>query len=98
MCCLKHEQDVYEEKLAKLPNVGAFVNTPDGKGVVDDVQVLKELVTVRVENGDDKVKKTYEAKDIEILKNTKKKEKRDEDIDMRELKQLEEGFKRIDDI
>ena len=98
MCCLKHEQEVYEEKLAKLPNVGAFVNTPDGKGVVDDVQVLKELVTVRVENGDDKIKKTYEAKDIEILKNTKKKEKRDEDIDMRELKQLEEGFKRVDDI
>lgn len=98
MCCLKHEQDVYEEKLAKLPNVGALVNTPEGKGVVDDVQVLKELVTVKIENGDDKVKKTFEAKDIEILRNSKKREKHEDDIDMKELRQLEEGFKRVDDI
>lgn len=98
MCCLKHEQDVYEDKLSRLPNVGALVNTPDGKGVVEDVQVLKEMVTVKIENGDDKIKKIFNVSEIEILRNSKKRENRDEEINFKELKQLEEGFKRQDDI
>ena len=99
MCCLKHEQDVYEEKLARLPNVGAIVNTPDGKGTVDDVQVLKEIITVKIEKDDTTIKKEFEFKDIEILKNTKRKDvKAEEGVDEKELKSLEEGFKRTDDI
>lgn len=97
MCCLKHEQDVYEEKLSRLPNVGALVKTPEGKGTVEDVQVLKELVTVRIEKGEEKIKKTFPMSEIEILKNGRKREAKDE-IDLKELKQLEEGFKRKDDI
>ena len=34
MCCLKYEQEVYEEKLSRLPKIGAIVKTPDGKGEV----------------------------------------------------------------
>ena len=34
MCCLKYEQEVYEEKLSKLPKVGAIVKTADGEGEV----------------------------------------------------------------
>lgn len=98
MCCLKHEQEVYEDKLSRLPNVGALVNTPEGRGIVEDVQVLKEMVAVKIENGDDKLKKTFALNEIEILRNIKKRENRDEDIDFKELKQLEEGFKRKDDI
>ena len=97
MCCLKHEQEVYEDKLSRLPNVGALVKTPEGKGTVEDVQVLKELVTVRVEKGEEKLKKTFSVQEIEILKNSKKRDNKEE-IDMKELKQLEEGFKRTDDI
>ena len=98
MCCLKHEQDVYEDKLSRLPNVGALVKTPEGKGIVEDVQVLKEIVTVKIENGDDKIKKLFNSSEIEILKNSKKRDNRDEDVDFKELKQLEEGFRREDDI
>ena len=97
MCCLKHEQDVYEEKIARLPNIGALVKTPDGKGIVEDVQVLKELITVCIENGEEKMKKTFVMADIEILKNSRKKDAKEE-FDLKELKQLEEGFKRKDDI
>jgi len=97
MCCLKHEQEVYEDKVSRLPNVGALVKTPEGKGTVEDVQVLKELVTVRVEKGEEKLKKTFSVQEIEILKNSKKRDNKEE-IDMKELKQLEEGFKRTDDI
>lgn len=97
MCCLKHEQEVYEEKLKRLPNVGAFVKTPDGKGTVESVETLKEIVRVRINDKDDIIRKNYELKDIEILKNTRKKDA-DEDVNMAELKELEEGFKRTDDI
>ena len=99
MCCLKHEQDVYEEKLSRLPNVGAIVNTPDGKGTVEDIQVLKEILTVRVEKDDTAIKKQYLFKDVEVLKNTRKKaEKLEEGVTKEDLKKLEEGFIRTDDI
>ena len=99
MCCLKHEQNVYEDKLTRLPNVGAIVNTPEGKGNVEDVQVLKEIVTVKIEKEDGAVKKSFPLEEIEILKNTRRREKKGEDeVDEKELKALEEGFKRTDDI
>ena len=96
MCCLKHEQDVYEEKLSRLPNVGALVKTPDGNGIVEDVETLKEVVRVKIDKEGTMQKKAYNLSEIEILKNKKRKDKQ-EDIDMKELKALEEGFKREDD-
>ena len=99
MCCLKHEQEVYEEKLSRLPNIGALVKTPEGNGNVDDVQVLKELITVKIEKDDTTIKKTFKFDEIEILKNAKRKEVKAEDgVSEKELKSLEEGFKRTDDI
>jgi len=98
MCCLKHEQDVYEEKLSRLPNIGAIVKTVDGQGVVEDVQLLKELITVKVEKEDSISKKIYPFKEIEIIKNAHKKESKSEEIDKKEIKKLEEGFSRQDDI
>lgn len=97
MCCLKHEQEVYEEKLKRLPNVGALVMTPDGKGSVESVEVLKEVVKVKINDKDAVIRKAYDLKDIEILKNTKKRDQ-EEEANIAELKQLEEGFKRTDDI
>jgi cell fate regulator YaaT (PSP1 superfamily) len=99
MCCLKHEQEVYEEKLSRLPNVGALVKTPDGEGIVEEVQVLKEILTVKIEKDDDVIKNDYKLEDIEILKNTKRKDvKAEAGVSEKELKSLEEGFKRQDDI
>ncbi len=96
MCCLKHEQEVYEEKLSRLPSVGALVKTPDGKGTVEDVEVLREMVKVRIGDKDESVQKFYPLADIKILKDNKRK---DDDIEnLKELKNLEEGFKRDDDI
>ena len=74
MCCLKHEQDVYEEKLSRLPSIGALVKTPDGKGVVENVEVLKEVVRVKVEQKDEIIKKEYPLSEIKILKDNKKKD------------------------
>ncbi len=62
MCCLKYEQDYYEETLKKLPRVGKDIMTPDGVGVVTEINVLRERVKVRVKNGDD----TFEVREYEL--------------------------------
>ncbi len=97
MCCLKHEQEVYEEKLSRLPSVGSIVKTPEGTGTVEEVEVLKELVKVKLQSEDTFIKKVFKGSEIEIIKSGKRKEKYDPDVNMKELKALEEGFK-IDDM
>lgn len=51
LCCLAYEADVYEEARKQLPKVGAAVMTPAGEGRVRRVQPLRDLVTVRLEDG-----------------------------------------------
>lgn len=96
MCCLKHEQDVYEEKISRLPTQGSLVKTPEGTGTVDEVEVLKECVRVKLEKEGSIIRKTFKNSEIEVLKTGKKREKYDSDINMKELKALEEGFKMED--
>ena len=70
MCCLKYEQDVYEEKMKRLPKIGAIVKTADGEGTVEGVETLKERLRVKLkdDNGENYYKK-YDAKDVKIIKN-----------------------------
>ncbi len=90
MCCLKYEQDVYEDKMKKLPHPGAIVKTEEGEGVVETVEVLRELIRVKFkdEEGNNYFKK-FNASDIKIIKDSKKDEKEDDQIDPEELKELE---------
>ena len=70
MCCLKYEQDVYEEKLSRIPKMGAIVKTEDGEGIVDGVETLKEKVRVKLRDSEGEYfYKKYDAKDIKIIKN-----------------------------
>ena len=68
MCCLKYEQDVYEEKAKKLPNVGAIVKTPDGQGEVEGLETLKEVVKVKIKDGEIFKIKRYDTKDVIVIK------------------------------
>ncbi|MFR2533772.1 MAG: stage 0 sporulation family protein [Clostridia bacterium] len=70
MCCLKYEQEAYEEKIKRLPKIGAIVKTQDGEGSVEGVETLKERIRVKLkdDNGDYFYKK-YDAKDVHIIKN-----------------------------
>lgn len=89
MCCLKYEQEVYEEKLAKLPKVGAIVKTEDeGEGIVDSVEILKEKVKVKFRDKEGYFYKKYDAKAIEIVKNVEDKDDLSEIVDKEELKEL----------
>lgn len=67
MCCLKFEQDQYESIRKSLPKIGKDVITPDGRGTVTSLDILKELVLVRVSKGDSYEYKQYPASDIQRL-------------------------------
>ncbi len=74
MCCLRYEHELYEEELAKLPKMDAFVETPDGKGFVCELIPLAGLVKVRF-GSDHPTVRTYAKDQVKILANTKKEQK-----------------------
>lgn len=102
MCCLKYEQEVYEEKIKKLPKIGAIVKTEDGKGTVEEVETLKERVKVKIKDGDDYFYKRYDAQDVKIIKNIEKQridpEEREHLKELEELEKLDKNEKVDDDI
>ncbi|NCC47496.1 MAG: stage 0 sporulation protein [Clostridia bacterium] len=51
MCCLKYEQEAYEDATARMPRRGRAVMTNEGRGVIEQVSLLKETVTVRLDRG-----------------------------------------------
>ena len=90
MCCLKYEQNVYEEKVKKLPNIGAIVSTQDGKGEVTGIETLKEVVKVKYEDDDVVTYKKYKAEDIKVIKDNVKEQVNEEEKEYeKELKELE---------
>ena len=92
MCCLKYEQNVYEEKMKHLPHLGAIVKTEEGEGVVDSVEVLKEIIKVKLkdEEGNNYFKK-YDPKDLKIIKDNKKNNKEEgSEEDIKELEKIEQ--------
>jgi len=90
MCCLQYEQPVYEEKLKKLPKIGAIVKTEDGQGEVCGLETLKEIVKVKFKDGEGTFFRKYNAKDIKIIKNIEKEQENISKEDLEELKKMEE--------
>ena len=75
MCCLKNEEETYEELNRRLPNVGDRVTTDDGlKGEVHSVNVLRQLVKVLVDDGEEKEIREYPVEELRF-KPRRKKEK-----------------------
>ena len=103
MCCLKYEDNVYEEKLSRLPHVGAIVKTEDGEGEVDSIETLKERVKVKFQNEEGYGYKRYDAKDIKVIKDVIQEQVNEEEIEhQKELEELEnlerEDIKEEEDI
>ena len=71
MCCLKYEQDTYEELLKVTPRQGAQVKTPEGIGTVEFVSLLKGLVKVRLENGNEQTLKEFPVSEIKQLRKSR---------------------------
>ena len=88
MCCLKYEQEAYEGLLKVTPKQGAFVSTPDGKGTVVSVNLLKGKVKVSIDGGREKQVTEFPVKDVKVIGSGKKKDTKE--IDTENAKTLEE--------
>ena len=90
MCCLKYEDNVYTEKLKRLPHVGAIVKTEDGEGEIDSIETLKEVVKVKFKNEEGYSYKKYNAKDIKVIKDVITEQIDEEELEHKqELEELE---------
>ncbi len=89
MCCLKNEQEIYEELNKKLPGIGDTVITPEGiQGKVHSVSVLRQYVRALVEINDEKEMRDYKAEELKFRPRKKKVKYSDEEF--RQLKALED--------
>ena len=91
MCCLKNEQETYEYLNSRLPSVGDPVITPTGMhGEVSGVNVLRQLVKVVVDNGEEKELQEYAVDDLKFTPR-RRRDVRVTDEEMKELEGLEDN-------
>lgn len=64
MCCLKYEEEQYSKARKGMPQMGKEVITPDGNGLVVELNILKELVKVRFGRGADSEVREYPAAEV----------------------------------
>lgn len=89
MCCLKYEQEAYEDMLKKAPKKGALVQTPDGKGIVEDTNIIKGNIKVILNKNEEKEIKEYNIDKVKIIKDVEHKGEDINDEELEELKELE---------
>lgn len=93
MCCFKYEQCVYDEKLKKLPKVGAIVKTEEGTGEVASVEILKEVLRVKYKDGDEYYYKKHPVDEVLVIKDVNSNEVKidvENEEDLKKLEQLEQ--------
>ena len=72
MCCLKYEQDAYEDLIRTSPKMESFVDTPEGRGTVVEIDLLRQRVKVRMEEAPETIS-IFKNTDIAILRSGKAK-------------------------
>ncbi|MFA6309012.1 MAG: stage 0 sporulation family protein [Clostridia bacterium] len=98
MCCLKYEEAAYEEILDRIPKTGAIVDTPEGHGVVVGMNLLKEMVRVRLDKENETDLKVFKADEVKTIKDVAKTEEvvieaiktEEGEVDIEALKELED--------
>ena len=86
MCCLKYEQNCYEDFLKTTPKIGAFVDTAEGRGVVQDANLLTGMLTIKLDKKPD-VPFIVNKEEVKVIKDAQIKLNRDE---IKALKNLED--------
>lgn len=86
MCCLKYEQAAYSDLLRTTPKNGAVVNTPEGRGVVVDVNLLTGMLKVRMDRAPEAAPMSFHAKQVKVIKDSQIKVAKEE---VEKLKDLE---------
>ena len=85
MCCLKYEQDSYEELLKITPKVGALVETSEGKGVVTDANLLTGELKIQLDKNKDAPPASFNRSDVKLIRDSRIKVNRDEIAALKEL-------------
>ena len=79
----------FEDKMKKLPNIGAIVSTEDGEGTVEGIEVLNEVLKVKLKDEEDNYYyKKFNSSDVKVIKEGKREVQ--EELDEEELRELEE--------
>ncbi len=78
MCCLKYEQNCYEELLAITPKVGALVEPAEGRGIVEDANLLAGVLKVKLDKNPDAAATAFKREDVKLLKDGKIRIKKEE--------------------
>ena len=91
MCCLKYEQDHYEQTRKRMPRVGREIITPDGSGVINAINVLEETVRVRIAVGDSFELREYKIDDCQRPGQDERKPRPEEDATMEDAQQAAEN-------
>jgi len=68
MCCLKYEEAAYEDALKDLPKIGSYIDTPDGRGMVTEVNAISKAVKVKLDRRPDAAPQTFQYDAIEGVK------------------------------
>ena len=64
MCCLRYEQEAYEDLVKKVPKQGAFVETKDGYGTAVQVNLLRSTVKVKLDEDREDVLHEYKSYEL----------------------------------
>ena len=72
MCCLKYEQDAYEDLIRNSPKADSFVDTPEGRGTIIEVELLRQRVKVKMEDQPEVIN-TFLNSEIAVLRSGKAK-------------------------
>ena len=91
MCCLKYEQDHYEQTRKRMPRVGREIITPDGSGVINAINVLEETVRVRIAVGDSFELREYKIDDCQRPGQDERKPRPEEDATAEDVQQAAEN-------
>ena len=101
MCCLKNEEETYEDLNSRLPGIGDYVTTDDGlKGEVHSVSVLRQLVKVVVTvDRDEKEIREYKVEQLKFRPKRRKERVNVNDAELKALEALEkrEGKSKLND-
>ncbi|MCR5636348.1 MAG: stage 0 sporulation family protein [Clostridiales bacterium] len=84
MCCLQYEQPVYTDLLKKTPKTGAIVSTPEGKGVVTEINLISGNIKVHLDHSPEGITHTYKVNEIKTIKDAQIR------IDKKELEELKD--------
>lgn len=85
MCCLKYEQAAYSDLLRTTPKNGAVVNTPEGRGVVVDVNLITGMLKVRMDRAPEAAPMSFHAKQVKVIKDSQIKVAKEEAEQLKDL-------------